>query len=269
MKEPFIQKQEPFLRLNKWEQLNPNLLVGFTTRNSGFSEAPYDTFNFGLHTDDVQDSLLLNREKLANQLKFPLRQWVSGEQTHGTNVIEVSKKDMGKGSISYDASIKNVDGLFTNEKNILCTAFFADCVPLFFFDPVSQYIGIVHAGWRGTVGRIGESMIHELRTKNVNIDTLRVAIGPCISGNEYEVDGNVITNLSEREKEIAVKEIGEDRYLLDLRLLNKEIFLQNGVSISNIEVTQFCTKTHQDLFFSYRRDKGRTGRMLAYIGFKE
>lgn len=269
MNEPFKQNDESYLQLDKWMRLEPKLVAGFTTRVGGISETPYDTLNFGLHTKDAQNSIVANREILANKLRVPLQRWVSGEQTHGVNVVEITDKEIGKGSVSYDSSIKDVDGLFTISKNVLCTAFFADCVPLFFFDPVSRYIGIAHAGWRGTVGRIGENMIHKLKAKGVNIDTLQVAIGPCISGGEYEVDENVIKNLTEVEKAIAVKKSDEGRYLLDLRLLNKEIFLQNGVSIRNIEVTQFCTKAHQELFFSYRRDEGKTGRMLGFIGFRE
>ncbi|MBY7143713.1 peptidoglycan editing factor PgeF [Virgibacillus sp. NKC19-3] len=267
MPEPFKQTNESYLHIEEWQKRNPKLHVGFTTRNGGLSQPPFDTLNCGLHVQDQYDQIIANREILANHLSIPLKNWVAGEQTHQTMVKMVHSEDKGKGAASYQSSIKKTDGLITKERGILCTAFFADCVPLFFYDPVSEYIGIAHAGWKGSVNRIGEQMVQELQAVGVNPADLLVAIGPCISQQYYEVDENVIGHLTTHDKKKTVLSRENNRYLLDLKQLNVEILLQCGVLRNNIGVTNYCTFQDHLLFFSHRRDKGNTGRMLGFIGF--
>ncbi|WP_373895945.1 peptidoglycan editing factor PgeF [Virgibacillus sp. CBA3643] len=267
MTEPFKQSNESYLHIDKWQKVNPRLRAGFTTRNGGLSQPPFDTLNCGLHVQDEYDHVIANREILANDLTIPLKNWVAGEQTHQTTVKIVSSEDKGKGAASYQSSIKRTDGLLTNERGVLCTAFFADCVPLFFFDPVSEYIGIAHAGWKGSVNRIGGKMVQELQTAGVDAADLLVAIGPCISQQYYEVDENVIKHLTTHDKEKTVLPSENNRYLLDLKQLNVEILLQCGVLRNNIDVTNYCTFQDNTLFYSHRRDKGKTGRMLGFLGY--
>ncbi|WP_449353980.1 peptidoglycan editing factor PgeF [Virgibacillus natechei] len=267
MTEPFKQSNESYLHIDKWQKINPRLRAGFTTRNGGLSQPPFDTLNCGLHVQDEYDHVIANRKLLASDLKIPLKNWVAGEQTHQTTVKIVSSEDKGKGASSYQSSIKRTDGLITKERGVLCTAFFADCVPLFFFDPISEYIGIAHAGWKGSVNRIGEKMVQELQAAGVNAADLLVAIGPCISQQYYEVDENVIKHLTTHDKEKTVLPSENNRYLLDLKQLNVEILLQCGVLRNNIDVTNYCTFQDKTLFYSHRRDKGKTGRMLGFLGY--
>ncbi|UJL47860.1 peptidoglycan editing factor PgeF [Virgibacillus sp. NKC19-16] len=267
MTEPFKQSNESYLHIEKWQKLNPKLHAGFTTRNGGVSQPPFDTLNCGLHVQDEYDHVNLNRQILAKHLTIPLKNWVAGEQTHQTTVKIVGPEDKGKGAASHQSSIKSTDGLITKERGILCTAFFADCVPLYFFDPKHEFIGIAHAGWKGSVNRIGGQMVQKLQTVGVNPADLLVAIGPCISQQCYEVDENVIRHLTLQDREKTVISRGNNRYLLDLKQLNVEILLQCGVLRNNIDVTNYCTFQDDALFFSHRRDKGKTGRMLGFLGF--
>lgn len=267
MGEPFKHGNESYLHIEKWQKLEPRLHAGFTTRNGGLSQSPFDTFNCGLHVQDKYDHVIANRQILAKYLSIPLEKWVAGEQIHQTTVKIVNSEDKGKGAASYQSSIKSIDGLITNKRGILCTAFFADCVPLYFFDPITGYIGIAHAGWRGSVNRIGEKMVRELQSAGVNPATLLATIGPCISQQFYEVDDNVIRHLTIQDKEKTVIPRDDNRYLLDLKQLNVEILLQCGVLRNNIDITNYCTFQDNTLFFSHRRDKGKTGRMLGFLGF--
>lgn len=269
MSDVFLEKDSSILQLEKWEQLNPLLRAGFTTRKGGLSEQPYDTFNFGLHVPDTYETVILNRERLSKKLLMPIDTWVCGEQTHETNIRIINNQDKGRGAISYESSLKRVDGLITNKPGVLCTAFFADCVPLYFFDPISNYIGIAHAGWKGTVNNIAGQMIKKLMSVGVNLENLLVAIGPCISQKQYEVDAFVLNHIDEEYKESVVKYKDTDRFLLDLKQLNVEMLLKSGVLRDNIDVTNYCTFTNIDQFFSHRRDDGKTGRMLGYIGYRE
>ncbi|WP_077622095.1 peptidoglycan editing factor PgeF [Sediminibacillus massiliensis] len=269
MAEPFQTTTDSIMLIRSWVENHPGIKAGITTRNGGFSNYPFDTFNMGLHVEDEQQTVISNREKLAEILNFPLGDWVSGQQIHETNVAVVTEEDKGKGSRKMGDALSGFDGLITNQSGILCTAFFADCVPLFFFHPSSGWMGIAHAGWRGTVNRMGEKMVCEFKNQGLDISQLLVAIGPCISQTKYEVDDRILNEIPAGLTEQVVQQVGDGRGLLDLRKTNYEIFLQSGLKKENIQVTEYCTYRDDQLFFSHRRDKGSTGRMLGFIGLEK
>lgn len=268
--EPFKLKSETRLHLSSWEEEIPGLVAGFTTKNGGVSEGAYQQLNMGLHVHDDLEKVIENRTILSQELHIPLGYWASGEQIHGTNIHQLDEKDGGKGSVSFDSSVQGVDGLITNEADhILAVAFFADCVPLFFVDPTTRAAAIAHAGWKGTVGRIAEVMIEKLADAGASLKDLKVAIGPSISKKNYVVDDFVLSHLNEEQKQKFTKEISPNQYLIDLKQLNVDILVQSGVFRHNIEVTDYCSFQDETLFFSHRRDKGKTGRMLGFIGFEK
>lgn len=269
MSDAFHQNNAFNLEISKWQEINPQLRAGFTTRNGGVSHSPYTSWNFGFHVGDEKEHVIKNRELLAEKLSLPLENWVSGEQTHQTTIQIVDDQDKGKGAKTNQTAIAKTDGLITNQKEILCTAFFADCVPIYFFDPVSEYIGIAHAGWNGTVNRIAEKMVLKFESIGVDTQSLLVAIGPCISQGKYEVDEHVISHIEGNERQNTIISKENNRYLLSLKQLNTDILLHSGVLRNNIDVTAYCTFRDQHLFFSHRRDNGKTGRMLGFIGFAE
>ncbi|MEC2160220.1 peptidoglycan editing factor PgeF [Virgibacillus halodenitrificans] len=266
MNEPFVLDNELFLKLEKWEQHTSRLCAGFTTKNRGVSSPPYSTLNCGLHVKDEPSSVLENRKLLADELSVPIQTWVAGEQVHGAKVAMVSKKDRGKGAETMETSLNDVDGLITNDREVLCTAFFADCVPLFFFDPKKELVGIAHAGWKGTVKGIAGSMVEGFRELGSNPADLLIAIGPSISQTNFEVDIKVVENIDHKYQSKVTKHLNNGKFLVDLKKLNLEILLQYGVPRNNIEVTKYCTFEDKNLFFSHRRDGGKTGRMLGFIG---
>jgi len=269
MSDIFQQKDPSFLSIELWESQNNSLVAGFTTRTGGVSQSPFDTFNLGMHVNDQHQDVLANRNELGKRLRMPLSQWVAAEQIHGNQIHIVDKHDKGKGAQTFESSIKNTDGLITREPGILCTAFFADCVPLYFFDPITSYIGIAHAGWRGATNKIGARMVEQMQSLGVNPENLLVAIGPSISQKKYEVDEKVINQIDKICRKSVTIKLSDTKYLLDLKLLNKQILLDSGIKGLNIEMTKHCTYMEKDLFFSHRRDQGETGRMLGYIGLKQ
>lgn len=267
MIEPFEIQHPSYLELNEWQRMHPGLKVGFTTRKDGVSKSPFHTFNLGLHVNDNDSDVIINRKKLAEHVGVSLSKWVCGTQIHGTQIKIVKSTDRGRGSYQVMDGIEDTDGLITKKRGLLCTAFFADCVPLFFFDPQTMYIGIAHAGWKGTVKGIGSQMVKALTSVGVDPRHLLICIGPCISGEKYEVDQRVIEQIDEEFYPHTVKMLENNRYLLDLKQLNVENLLQSGVLRHNISITKYCTYSDADLFFSHRRDHGKTGRMLGYIGY--
>ncbi|WP_255259792.1 laccase domain-containing protein [Lentibacillus sp. CBA3610] len=128
---------------------------------------------------------------------------------------------------------------------------------------------VLHSRLERTVHRIGQKMVEALQSAGADPADVLVTIGPCISGDVYEVDDQVASQIPDELFDKAVMSQGNNRFLLDLKQLNKEILLQHGILRHNIDVTNYCTFRDEALFFSHRRDQGKTGRMLGYIGYEE
>lgn len=271
--EPFILKCSSFFEIEEWTKEHPDLVAGFTTKHGGLSKAPFASLNFGFHVGDKQQTVCENRSRLAAQLDFPQEQWVGAQQTHETIIRKVTNADSGKGAFTYEDAFKATDGFYTSNPGILLTLAFADCVPLYFLAEKKRIIGVAHAGWKGTVTGIGAEMISILQNKEgINPDEVQVVIGPSICGNCYIVDEPVIRHLQNRLEAVEEKPynlIGDNQYQLNLREANRLILIEAGVREDHIKQTQLCTSCHDDVFFSHRKDKGQTGRMISFIGWKE
>ncbi|MUV36210.1 Laccase domain protein YlmD [Lentibacillus sp. JNUCC-1] len=255
------------LRITKWQEIDTSLKAGFTSRQNGFGHPPYDTFNLGLHVGDEDDRVLKNRRLLGEELGFSLDRWVVGEQVHDSLIKTVTADDKGKGAAELQTALQGVDGLITDVSGIMLAAFYADCVPLYFFDPVDHRIGIAHAGWKGTVQEIAGRMITRFVKNGSVLRNIKVTIGPSISRQAYEVDETVLKQIPSKWHETTVQKTKKGHGLLDLKQLNVEILLKYGVLRHNIDVTEYCTFRDDQLFFSHRRAEGPTGRMLGYIGY--
>ncbi|MBM7552839.1 peptidoglycan editing factor PgeF [Thalassobacillus pellis] len=269
MTEPFQQSNEAYLSLSPWLTIAPNLVAGISTRNGGVSKIPYDTLNLGLHIPDEPKDVLTNRNILADHVGIPLKRWVVGEQVHGTEAAVVSDKAAGMGTHSHQTALKGIDGLITNERNLLLTAFFADCVPLFFIAPDRGWIGIAHAGWKGTVGNMAAEMVEAFNKQGIHPDELFAAVGPCIGKQAYEVDQNVVGKIDGYLKDQVVTPLNNGKFVLNLRELNRLLLLEAGIRKSALEVTGHCTYQDSNRFYSHRRDQGKTGRMLGFIGWAD
>ncbi|WP_042349010.1 peptidoglycan editing factor PgeF [Bacillus massiliigorillae] len=270
MVEIFKKQEEQFFTIPQWEQMNDNLVVGFTTKNGGVSRGMFSTLNTGFHVGDEQQLVVQNREIIANKLNFPLSYWVGAEQTHKTRIARVSEVEKGLGSDDYVSALKDTDGLYTNAEGILLTLCFADCVPIYFFAPSKSYIGIAHAGWKGSVAGIAAEMVHKWQAEGIEPSDIYTVIGPSICEECYVVDDKVIREVNKVVEEADEKPynlISEGQYKLHLKKLNELILRAAGVK--HIAVTNLCTSCQEEAFFSYRRDGGKTGRLMSFIGWKE
>lgn len=272
MSEPFIIKEDKYMIIDSWTKQDPTLVVGFTMKNGGVSQNQYETLNLGFHVQDRLKDVQENRCLLADDLTFPLDSWVGAEQTHETHIQRIFSADGGKGAKEYETSFKRTDGFYTSEKNVLLTLMYADCVPILFYAPEASFIGAAHAGWKGTVGGIAVNMVKALQREGVRADDIYAVIGPSICQNCYVVDDKVIDNVQKLLEEYDEKPynlISEGQYQLDLKRLNTLLLEKAGIPKSHIEISTYCTSCHSDLFFSYRRDQGQTGRLMSFIGWKE
>ncbi len=273
MTEPFVLEKEQTLSLQNWKKHAPNMVVGFTTKNGGVSEGHFNTLNMGLHVHDKLEAVCKNKEIVAEQLGMPTEKWVGCDQTHEDNIVKVDKSHIGKGVYSYNSALSATDGIYTDKSDILLTLCFADCVPLYFYAPDESFVGIAHAGWKGTVKNIAGKMINEWKSQGIDVASILAAVGPSISAKAYVVDDHVVNKVREAlpfvNENLFMKEVSEGEYELDLKRVNYELLLQAGVKEENILCSSLCTSEEGSLFFSHRRDEGKTGRMMSYIGLKE
>ncbi|MET3698066.1 hypothetical protein SAMN05877753_10780 [Bacillus oleivorans] len=270
--EPFQLHAEEYFLIKPWSHMDSSLVAGFTTRKNGVSPFPKASLNLAFHVGDTLDNVQSNREKLGELLNFPVNHWVSTEQVHDTRIHTVTKESRGSGAYSLEDCIRETDGLLTNESGVLLTLCYADCVPIYFFDPGSKWIGIAHAGWKGTTRNIAGKLVQTLQEKGVAISNMKAAIGPSICKSCYIVDDRVIgavRELLEENDEKPYNEVEEGQYQLNLKQLNLQLLKKAGIKESNISVTDYCSACDSEWFFSHRRDKGVTGRMLSFIGWRE
>jgi polyphenol oxidase len=270
--EPFVLNNHLSFSIERWERSFPRLVAGISTKNGGDSKGHFETLNLGFHVGDIKDTVSTNRKQLSKHLQFPLDHWVGAEQIHDNIIRKVTKSDRGKGADSYSDAFKGTDGFYTKEEGILLTLAFADCVPLFFISPQHKMIGAAHAGWKGTVNEIGRYMVEAWNREGIEADKIFVAIGPsicekCYIVNDYVI--NFVENILVDNDKKPYNLLGEGQYSLDLRQLNKLILMKAGVPEENILITSHCPSCDDNYFFSHRRDKGKTGRMLSFIGWKE
>ena len=172
--------------------------------------------------------------------------------------------------VGYTDGYTDVDGLVTNEPGLCLATFYADCVPLFFVDPVRRAIGLSHSGWRGTVGKIGKVTVEKM-TKLYGTDPKDVvaAVGPSICQDCYEVSEDVIAQFRENYDEkywenlFYAKE--NEKYQLNLWEANRIVLQEAGIPSEQIAVTNICTCCNSELLFSHRASQGKRGNLGAFL----
>lgn len=243
----------------------------FSTKHGGVSEGEFESMNFAFNRGDNPDNVTQNYKRFCQSAGFEYETLTASAQDHNTVVRAVTEKDCGVG-IYKPRDMESVDALITNEKGVTLVTYYADCTPLFFVDTKNKAIGLAHAGWRGTVGRIGEKVVKKMtELYGTNPADIKAAIGPAISVCCYEVDYPCAENFLkleglESEKFVFPKENG--KYMLDLLETNRQILVSCGVKPENITVSDVCTNCNSDLLWSHRATKGHRGTMCAFMCIK-
>ncbi|TDM17930.1 peptidoglycan editing factor PgeF [Macrococcoides canis] len=242
-------------------------IIGITGRNGGVSDYPEHALNMARYIEDAAENVSQNQQRVALEIGFDTTKWVFPIQKHGNHIKEVSQKDSGVNINELTEALDDVDGLYTYDKDVLLTMCFADCVPIYIYSERDAFIALGHAGWRGTVGLITEKLIDVYKGDKTH---LHCVIGPSISGKAYVVNDEIkakFISLDLNLEDCFVQ--NKDMHEIDLKEINRRIALNAGISAAHIHVSQRCTSTESDAFFSYRKEKGNTGRMLAYIGKRD
>ena len=223
-----------------------------TSRNKGYSHAPFDSFNLGDHVKDNPMHVAQNRQLLSQFLPSePV--WL--HQVHGIHVVDAANT----------SCVPDADASFSTRNNVVCVTMTADCLPVLLCDNTGTVVSAVHAGWRGLCDGIIEATVAKLPAKPAD---LMAWLGPAIGPNAFEVGVEVRTQFMAIDKKSAVafKLHGDsqqqNKWLCDIYQIATQ-------RLNNLGVTQIygggqCTYTDKENFFSFRRD-GDTGRMATLI----
>lgn len=230
-----------------------------STRLGGVSRGGLASLNLGSTVGDHPDNVAENRRRYAAAAGFRPEDQVQARQVHGTRVAVVEEPCFPG----------ECDALVTARPGVVLTVLAADCVPVYFLDPVRRVAGIAHAGWRGTAGAVGRAVLAAMQ----NVYGCRsadcfVAIGPSIGPCCYKVDRPVADRFFEAfpdHQRAMLREAGPGRWRLDLWAANRLPLLEAGVREERIYLSGYCTACRTDLFYSHRAGGGRTGRMAAAI----
>jgi YfiH family protein len=235
----------------------PQLISAESTRQGGVSQAPFASLNLGINTDDDGKNVTENRRIFFEKLGISEDQFASSYQVHGDKVQVVIEGGRTEG----------FDALVTNQPNVFVGVTVADCTPILIYDARNHVVGAVHAGWRGTVAQI---VLKTLQTMQLTYGTkpadCYAYVGTCIDECSFEVGEEVAEQF---DKEFKRFDSTLGKYLIDLKRANAAQLSSFGIPDNQIEISPFSTITHNEDYFSYRLEKGQTGRMLAVIGFRQ
>ena len=167
-----------------------------------------------------------------------------------------------------------MDGLITDIPGITLVTFFADCVPLYFLDPVHKAIGLSHSGWRGTVKRMGQVTVDAMKEAfGTRPEDIIACIGPSICGDCYEVGEEVADEFAdafhEKYHDVILLKKQNGKYQLDLWKANEIVLKEAGIKGDYLAVTNICTYCNPQLLFSHRRTAERRGNLCAFLSLKE
>lgn len=242
-----------------------DVLFGYTKRTGGRSSYPSGSFNMALYIGDDAANVHHHQDRLGAAAGFPPERWVMPIQKHGGNIEEVTLADAGTNVRELSDQLYDVDGLYTYDPGIMLAMNYADCVPIHIWSRSNGFTALVHAGWRGTSHGIIGRMIERYEGDPKD---LTVVIGVAINGPCYTVDAPIIRALEDAGLPEGAVDAHDEGFDLDLKAVNRHQALNAGVDARHIHVSALGTED-LDRFFSYRLEKGETGRALAFIGRKK
>lgn len=245
-----------YLRFKIFEEYSGVIKHGISTRHGGVSTGCFESLNLGIGGGDSEDNLAENYKRFCCGLDVDENKIVLAKQEHTDKVLSLKNAD---GDFGWQKPLSGTDGFITNLCGVPLMVRFADCQGVFMFDPVRRVVAAVHSGWRGNVqniiGKAVGKMVVEFGCKPENILVgISPSLGPCCA------------QFSEPEKELPdwMQKYVKNKFV-DLWQCSLDQLTEAGVSLKNIEIMRRCTSCESKDFFSYRRDKGKTGRTSGVI----
>ena len=246
------------------------LYHAISQRDGGISKAPYSSLNLGLNTGDTQENIYSNHVALSKAMQFDLPTLVSSHQVHGSNIIIADRNFSRQTPSRLVYTFYGYDALLTDRPGITLIIRVADCVPVILFDPKKNVLALIHAGWKGTMEGITAKTIRKMTSGyGSSAGDIRAGIGPSIGKCCFSVQNNVAGQFAAKvsgPESFMTKE--SDGVHIDLWEANRQQLISQGCPGENIEIAEICTSCNSHLFFSHRREKGKTGRFALVAGLR-
>lgn len=256
-----------FDRLSGFE----NVVHGVFGRHGGVSGGQHRSLNVSFAVGDEPELVRDNRRIICGALAIPYSGLVVAKQVHGVDVVVIDKQPKPTDPDEWYSLLPNADGLITRESGYYLLMTFGDCVPLVCYDPVTQALGISHAGWKGTAANVARHSVEAMaRAFGSSAHDMIVGVGPSIGPCCYEVKEDVISAVksSGSNSDGLLLEVTDSSIHLDLWEMNRRQLIEAGVAAENIEVARLCTACNTDTLYSNRAERGRTGRFGVVIGLR-
>jgi polyphenol oxidase len=241
-----------------------------STRLGGYSTGEFASFNLALHVPDDPGIVLKNRLMLCKETGIDAGSFVFANQVHSTRIRIVTTEDCTKGFADNATAFKKTDAMITEETHVCLIILTADCVPVLLFDPVRRVIAAIHAGWRGSVNDITSKTVREMiAVFGSRPADILAGIGPSIGPCCYNVDTAFVEKLNSVNPAYNSYVLHKGNGLFfDLWKLNTDQLIRTGLRPKNIENSAICTSCNHNVFYSYRFEKGSTGRFASGIMLK-
>jgi YfiH family protein len=257
--------QSGLIRYFSFENMEaPSVIQAVFTRQGGVSPEPWDSLNMGGYLGDPLENTYLNRVRAFETLKRDPQSVFDVWQVHSAEVV-CSDRPRPR-----NAPHQKADAILTDNPAITLFMRFADCVPVLFYDPVKQVIGIAHAGWQGTVKRVVSATVEKMAEfYGSHPADIRAGIGPSIAAHHYQVGPEVVQGVRETfgVQASAMLPSKNGSVYFDLWAANRLLLEQAGVE--QIEISGLCTACNPQDWFSHRGEQGKTGRFGALIALRE
>ncbi len=229
----------------------PSIIHGISTKLGGCEKPPFYN-NLSYFVGDDENIVSSNREKFFSSLNVDTHSLAIPKQVHSANILIIDKPGL----------YPQTDALITNTKNVYLVVSVADCFPILIYDRSNHVVSAVHSGWRGTQKQILSLTINKMIAEfDSNVNDLHVFIGPGISREHFEVGDEIVNQFDEK---YVVQRNG--KYFIDLKSNLRDQISSFGIPESNIDIYPLCTFSEEDYLHSYRRDRDKSGRMMAVIG---
>lgn len=255
----------PFFQANgleyyRFDSLGDAVVHAIFTRKGGVSPQPWSTLNLGGTVGDSRENVVENRRRIFETLGIKVASIFDVWQVHSDKVIITNKPR------PLDQPHEKADAILTNNPEVTLFMRFADCVPILLYDPVRRVVGLIHAGWMGTVQQITSKTVLLMREHfHSNPADILAGIGPSIGADHYIIREDVAQKVKESFGEDAVKILHTNGDAIHLDLWAANEILLRKIGVKSVEVSNQCTACDLERWFSHRAEQGKTGRFAALI----
>ena len=244
----------------------------FSTRLGGVGKGCFSTMNFSFSRGDDPEAVHENYRRMARAIGVSEDSFVVSEQEHTTNLLAVTEKDRGSG-VLFPRPYRAIDGLLTDRPGVTLVTFYADCIPLYFVDPVKRAIALSHSGWKGTLAEMGRVTVERMKSEyGSEPENIVACIGPGICRDCYEIGTEVAekfrTGFRAGKPEQILSGFHDGHAQLDLWEANRLILLSAGIRPDHIRVAGICTHCNSKLLFSHRASGESRGNLAAFLALK-